>query len=60
MGKGRRTGGAVGRDGAGADDAPAVALLDHLLGGGDVCVHEAEDVDADLVLDEPGTPLMLA
>ena len=42
----------IGRDRARADDAATEALLDHLLRSEDVCVHEAEQVDAHFVLDE--------
>lgn len=45
--------GAIGRDGARADDASAETLLDHLLRGEDVGVHEAEEIDAHFVFDEP-------
>lgn len=42
--------GTVGSDGASTDDASARPLFHHLLRGKDVGVHEAKQVDPDLVL----------
>ena len=44
---------AVGRDRPCAYDSPAGLLLDHLPGRSDMCVHEAKEVNADLIFNKP-------
>lgn len=49
----RLTRGTIRGDRTRAENAAAEALLNHLLCGCDVCIHETEDVEPYFVFDEP-------
>lgn len=49
----KRTSGPIRSYRPSTEDTSTLALLDHLFRGEDVGVDEAEEVDADFILDEP-------